>query len=89
MSTILMRLRVQRGLSQRALGALAGCSGPTIHRLETGAQKGAHPRTRYGLEQALGVPFGVMLLPEHGNGDPKAAAENLSTITKTETRHGS
>jgi transcriptional regulator with XRE-family HTH domain len=67
MHTILRRLRLQRGLSSRALADLVGCTHPTILAIESGRRTNSHPRTRHALEQALGVPFDVLLLPDTTN----------------------
>lgn len=63
MSTILKRLREERGYSARALGLEVGVSHVTILNLENGISRG-HPRTRAGVARVLGVPIDVLLLPD-------------------------
>jgi transcriptional regulator with XRE-family HTH domain len=50
-------LRLNKGLSQAELAALAGVSEYTVTRLETGQRKRPHPATRRKLAAALGVPI--------------------------------
>lgn len=63
MPTILRRLRLQRGLSTRALAELVGVSNVTISNLERGLSKG-HPSTRASLARVMGVPIDVLLTPD-------------------------
>jgi transcriptional regulator with XRE-family HTH domain len=63
MRTILQRLRLERGLSSRALGREVGVSHVTITRLERGLSQG-HPRTRAALARVMGVPIDVLLMPD-------------------------
>jgi transcriptional regulator with XRE-family HTH domain len=83
MNTILKRLRLERGMSSRALAASVGVSHVTILRLERGVSTG-HPRTRAALARAMGVPVDVLLLPDTKNGDaPKDAAAGVATTPVT------
>jgi transcriptional regulator with XRE-family HTH domain len=66
MHTILKRLRLERGLSSRALAASVGVSHVTILRLERGISAG-HPSTRAALARVMGVPIDVLLLPDTTN----------------------
>jgi transcriptional regulator with XRE-family HTH domain len=50
----LRQLRADRGLTQRALGVLAGLTGPEISFLERGMVR-AHPATVVKLSMALGI----------------------------------
>lgn len=59
----LRRLRLERGLSSRALAAQVGCSHVTITNLERGVSHG-HPRTRYALSQVMGLPIDTLLKPD-------------------------
>jgi transcriptional regulator with XRE-family HTH domain len=66
MPTVLRRLRLERGLSTRALGELVGVSNVTISNLERGRSQG-QPRTRASLTRAMGVPVDVLLMPDTTN----------------------
>jgi transcriptional regulator with XRE-family HTH domain len=91
MSTILKRLRLERGLSSRALGRKVGVSHVTITRLERGISQG-HPSTRAELSRVLGVPIDILLLPDTKNAaDPKidGAKAATSPATTPEFHHGS
>ena len=50
-------LRLNQGLTQAELAALAGVSEYTVTRLERGQRKRPHPATRRKLAAALGVPI--------------------------------
>jgi transcriptional regulator with XRE-family HTH domain len=65
MPTILKRLRLERGLSTRALGEQVGVSNVTIGNLERGLSQG-HPSTRAALARVMGVPIDVLLTKTNG-----------------------
>ena len=62
LGTLIKRLRTERGLSQRALGARAGITNPYIPQLETGQRGNPTVLVAMRLANALGVP--VMKLIE-------------------------
>jgi transcriptional regulator with XRE-family HTH domain len=68
MRTILHHLRLERGLSSRALASEVGVSHVTITRLERGLSQG-HPSTRAALARVMGVPIDVLLLPDTKTND--------------------
>jgi transcriptional regulator with XRE-family HTH domain len=71
MSTILKRLRLERGLSSRALGEQIGTSHVTVTRLERGLSQG-HPSTRAALARVMGVPVDVLLQPVQNEDDRRS-----------------
>jgi transcriptional regulator with XRE-family HTH domain len=52
----LRELRRERSLSLRELGEMAGVAFTTVHALESGKRRNAHPSTIRKLAEALGVP---------------------------------
>jgi transcriptional regulator with XRE-family HTH domain len=87
-NTVLRRVRLAHGMTQRELASAVGASQPTIHRLERGLQRGARPRTVVRLERVLGVPLDVLLLPDHTNGaapkDDAAGTARPRTVKNAE-----
>lgn len=71
MSTVLKRLRLERGYSLRALGREVGVSHVTITRLERGISQG-HPSTRAALARVMGVPVDVLLQPVQNDHDRRS-----------------
>jgi transcriptional regulator with XRE-family HTH domain len=63
-------LRLNKGLTQAELAALAGVSEYTVTRLERGQRKRPHPATRRRIAEALGVPI-VEIDELRGNGGPQ------------------
>jgi transcriptional regulator with XRE-family HTH domain len=71
LSTILKRLREERGYSARSLSLEVGVSHVTILNLENGISQG-HPRTRAGLTRVLAVPIDVLLMPDQNDNDRRS-----------------
>lgn len=73
----LKRIRLERGLSLRALARQVGCSYNAIHTWEHGTAR-PQPRNAKALREALGVPLDLLLADnEEGhrsdkNGGPKS-----------------
>lgn len=63
MPKVLKRLRLERGLSTRALAKQVGVSNVTINNLERGLSQG-HPYTRASLARVMGVPIDVLLMSD-------------------------
>lgn len=85
-TTILRRLRLERGYSSRALAAEVGVTHPVILRLERVGQ-GCHPRTRAGLVRALGVPFDVLMMPDTTNAADHKADGADARSPQTRSHH--
>lgn len=81
MSTLLHRLRLERGYSTRALAAEVGVSGPTIHHIEHGRRPTPHPRTCAALERVMGLPLDVLLMPDTTNAADPVGADGAGTKT--------
>ena len=64
LGTALRRLRRERGLTQRALGELAGVSRVTVAVLETGSRATADAATVERLARALGVSPAEFFAPQ-------------------------
>jgi transcriptional regulator with XRE-family HTH domain len=61
LSTVIRRLRKEKGISQRELAAAVGVKGAYIAQLETGARKNPSLDVLKRLAKALGVPVGRLL----------------------------
>lgn len=93
MTTALRRLRLQtRCQSLRELAADVGVSYETVRRLERGETVGVHPRTRRKFQDALGLPFDMLMRPEDENGaapEEDDAVNTGTTAKRSEVHDGS
>ena len=85
MTTLLRRLRLERGHSARELAAEVGCTHPVILRIEHGGAS-PRPRTRAALERALGVPFDVLLLDDTKGAPAPSTAAPTGSVAPTTTK---
>jgi transcriptional regulator with XRE-family HTH domain len=82
-TTILRRLRLERGLTLRETADLVGTSHVTIYNLERGESNG-RPRTRAALARAFDIPADVLLMVDtttKNGAEPKPDAAGVTPTT--------